>query len=368
MNSTHENTHPLFQPIDLGAIRLKNRIVMAPLTRNRAGQGNVPTESNAKYYAQRSTAGLIVSEATQISPQGVGYPNTPGIHSPEQIKGWEKVVNAVHENDSKIFLQLWHVGRISHSSLQPGNALPVAPSAIKPHEGMAMTYEGMKDFETPRALELNEIPGIVKGYQEAAQNALQAGFDGVEVHAANGYLLDQFLRDGSNHRQDEYGGSIKNRCRLVLEVLNAVLEVWPANKVGLRISPSGTFNAMSDSDPEALFTYLLDQLNDYNLAYVHVVEINEADLRHGGRCVQTTLLRKAYQGNFILCGDYTAERAKQAIEDNLAQAVAFGKLYIANPDLPKRLELNASLNTPDLNTFYGGNDKGYTDYPSMEQT
>lgn len=366
MNTYSANNHPLFQPFELGANLLKNRIVMAPLTRNRASEGNIPNASNVTYYAQRASAGLIISEATQISPQGIGYPNTPGIYTEQQIQGWKSVLNAVHEKDGKMFLQLWHVGRISHSSLQPNNALPVAPSAIKPHEGKAMTYEGLKDFETPRALELEEIPGIINDYRKAAQNALAAGFDGVEVHAANGYLLDQFLRNGSNQRQDQYGGSLENRCRLVLEVLDAVLQVWPANKVGLRLSPSGTFNSMSDTDPEALFSYLLGKLNEHHLAYVHIVEVNEADLIHGGRCVETLALRKAYKGNFILCSDYTGYKAKHAIETNLAQAVAFGKLFIANPDLPERLAINAELNTPDPNTFYGGTDQGYIDYPVLE--
>ncbi|GLR27615.1 alkene reductase [Limnobacter litoralis] len=367
MTTTAVKDHPLFKPFKLGSIELKNRIVLAPLTRNRASAGNVPNASNVTYYRQRSTAGLIISEATQISPQGVGYPNTPGIHTDEQVAGWKGVVKGVHEEGGKIFLQLWHVGRISHSSLQPDGALPVAPSAVKPHEGMAMTYEGMKEFETPRALELSEIPGIVADYRRAAERALEAGFDGIEVHAANGYLLDQFLRDGSNKRTDAYGGAIENRCRLVLEVLQAVLEVWPADKVGIRISPSGTFNSMSDSNPEALFTFLLEKLNSHKLAYVHVVEVNEADLRHGGRKVDTEVLRKAYHGNLMVCGDYTAERAIQAVDSKLAELVAFGRLYIANPDLPQRLQLGAELNTPDVNTFYGGTDKGYIDYPTLSE-
>ena len=266
----------LFTPLRLGPYVVANRIVLAPLTRNRAGPGNVPQAMNALYYGQRASAGLIVTEATQISPQGVGYPHTPGIHNAAQVEGWRRVTQAVHERDGRIFLQLWHVGRISHPSLQPDGVLPVAPSAVRPAVE-AYTYEGLKPFVTPRALKLDEIPGVVDQYRTAAQYALVAGFDGVEIHAANGYLIDQFLRDGTNHRTDRYGGSLANRVRFLLEVTEAVTEVWSADRVGVRISPVGAFNDMSDSDPEATFNCVAERLDRFGLAYLHVVEGDEGD-------------------------------------------------------------------------------------------
>ena len=356
----------LYAPFELGEITLQNRVVMAPLTRNRAGQGNVPVDLNVQYYRQRASAGLIITEATQISPQGVGYPFTPGIHSDAQVQGWKKVTQAVHEQGGKIFLQLWHVGRVSHSSLQPEGALPVAPSAIKPSEGQAVTYKGMKDFETPRALEASEIAGIVNDYRLAAENAKEAGFDGVEVHAANGYLLDQFLRDGTNKRTDNYGGSYENRARFLFEVLDVVKTVWPSCKVGIRLSPSGTMNNMSDSNALGIFGYVVEHLNVHELAYLHLVEVNEADLRHGGHEVPTEALRKAFNGTLMVCGDYNKERAENAVQEGLADLIAFGRLFIANPDLTKRLALNAPLNKPNPSTFYGGREKGYTDYPFLD--
>ena len=255
----------LFSPMAVGALPLPNRMVMAPMTRNRAGFGNVPTPLMAEYYRQRATAGLIITEATQVSPQGIGYLNTPGIHSEEQVQGWRHVTEAVHAEGGRIFLQLWHVGRISHPSLQPNGALPVAPSAVRP-AGEAMTYEGPKPFETPRALALSEIPGIVEAYRQGAENARRAGFDGVEIHGANGYLLDQFLRDGSNRRSDAYGGPVLNRARLMLEVVEAVCGAFDAGRVGLRISPLQPFNDMRDSDPEATFSYHVRQLAAFPLA------------------------------------------------------------------------------------------------------
>ncbi|MGH8653738.1 MAG: alkene reductase [Gammaproteobacteria bacterium] len=266
----------LFTPLRLGPYLLPNRIVMAPLTRNRAGPANVPQAMNARYYARRSSAGLIITEATQISPQGVGYPDTPGIHNAAQVEGWRQVTQAVHERGGRIFLQLWHVGRISHPSLQPDGALPVAPSAIRP-AGEAYTYEGLKPFVTPRALALDEIPGVVDQYRTTAQYALAAGFDGAEIHAANGYLIDQFLRDGTNHRSDRYGGSLANRVRFLLQVTEAVTEVWGTDRVGVRISPVGAFNGMSDSDPETTFNYVAEQLDRFGLAYLHSVEGDEGD-------------------------------------------------------------------------------------------
>jgi len=355
----------LFSPYKLGDLELPNRMVMAPLTRNRAGDGNVPGQLNATYYTQRVSAGLIIAEATQVSPEGLGYPATPGIHSPAQVAGWKLVTDAVHQHGGRIFLQLWHVGRISHPDLQPDGALPVAPSAIAPTVGQAATYEGMKPFVTPRALETSEIPGIVEQYRQGAKNALEAGFDGVEVHGANGYLLDQFLRDGTNKRTDEYGGSIENRARLLLEVTQAVTEVWGAGRVGVRLSPSGTFNDMHDSDPLATFGYAAEALNRFGLAYLHLIEVVEADLRHGGMEVPTSYLRDRFTGTLIVNGGYDLDKSNAVLSSHKADLVAFGTLFIANPDLPQRFALNAPLNPADPSTFYGGGEKGYIDYPFL---
>jgi N-ethylmaleimide reductase len=352
----------LLSPYKLSNLELPNRIVMAPLTRNRAGIGNVPGPLNATYYAQRASAGLIIAEATQVSPQGLGYPATPGIHSPEQVAGWKLVTDAVHQEDGRIFLQLWHVGRISHPDLQPDGMLPVAPSAIAPR-GEAATYEGMKPFVTPRALETSEIPGIVEQYRQGAKNALEAGFDGVEIHGANGYLLDQFLRDGTNQRTDEYGGSIENRARLLLEVTEAVVGVWGTQRVGVRLSPSGTFNDMHDSNPLETFGYATEALNRFGLAYLHIVEVTEADLRHGGTEVPTSYLRDRFTGTLMVNAGYDRDRGNAVIAKKEADLVSFGTLFLANPDLPRRFALKAPLNQPDPTTFYGGTEKGYTDYP-----
>ncbi len=355
----------LLSPYKLGNLELPNRLVMAPLTRNRAGKGNVPGSLNATYYAQRASAGLIIAEATQVSPQGQGYPSTPGIHSAEQVEGWKLVTDAVHQQGGRIFLQLWHVGRISHPDLQPDGALPVAPSAIAP-KGQASTYEGMKPFVTPRALEISEIPEIIEQYRQGAKNALQAGFDGVEVHGANGYLLDQFLRDGTNQRTDEYGGSLENRARLLLEVTQAVTEVWGADRVGVRLSPSGTFNDMHDSDPLSTFSYVAQALNRFGLAYLHIIEVNEADLRHGGTEVPTSVLRDRFAGTLMVNGGYDWERSNTVLAKGEADLVSFGTLFLANPDLPQRFAANAPLNQADPTTFYGGGEKGYTDYPFLQ--
>ena len=356
-------TADLFSPVTLGRIALNNRIVMAPLTRNRAGAGNVPQPINAEYYAQRASAGLIISEATPVSATGHGYPFTPGIHDAAQMEGWKLVTQAVHAKGGKIVLQLWHVGRISHPSLQPANALPVAPSAIKP-AGQAFTYEGLQDYVTPRALAVEELPGIVADYVRATRNALEAGFDGVEVHAANGYLLDQFLRDGTNHRTDEYGGSMENRTRLLLEVTKAVVEVAGADRVGVRISPLNPFNDISDSNPQALFNHVADSLSPFGLAYLHVVEGGM-----GGSEVQSfdfAVLRQHFKGPYIANLGYDKAKGNDAITSGHADAVAYGALYIANPDLVERFQQNAPLNTPDQSTFYGGDAKGYTDYPTLQ--
>jgi len=354
----------LLSPYKLGQLELPNRIVMAPLTRQRAGEGNVPYQLNAEYYVQRATAGLIIAEATQISPPGQGYPNTPGIYSAEQVAGWQLVTDAVHQHKGRIYLQLWHVGRISHPDLQPNGALPVAPSAIAP-QGQVLTYEGMKPYVTPRALETEEIPEIVEQYHKAAANALEAGFDGVEIHSANGYLIDQFLRNGTNQRTDKYGGSIENRARLLVEVTEVVTNVWGANRVGVRLSPSGTMNDIRDSNPLETFGYAAEALNKFDLAYLHIFEAIEADIRHGATVVPTSHLKERFQGTLIVNGGYDKSRGDAVLSTGAADLVAFGTLYIANPDLPERFALNAPLNQPDPTTFYGGGEKGYTDYPAI---
>lgn len=354
----------LFSPFSLGSLKLKNRLVMAPLTRNRAGPGNVPHALNAEYYAQRATAGLIISEASQVSPQGQGYPATPGIHSAEQVAGWRLVTQAVHQRGGLIFLQLWHVGRISHPSLQPGGVLPVAPSAVLP-AGEAMTYQGPQPFVTPRALAVGEIPGIVGHYREAAANALAAGFDGVEVHAANGYLLDQFLRDGTNKRTDGYGGSLDNRVRLLLEVTEAVAGVWTPQRVGVRISPLQPFNDMYDSNPEALFRHVVERLNGFGLGYLHVTEMGKEAPGLAGPPFDLRALRKIWSGAFMTNGGYDKARANAAISVGDADLIAIGVPFIANPDLLERYRRDAPLNAPDTATFYGGGVEGYTDYPLL---
>ncbi len=356
----------LFSPVKLGRYTLPNRIVLAPLTRNRAGEGLAPTALNALYYEQRSSAGLIISEASQISPQAMGYPNTPGIYSPEQVSGWRLVTDAVHAKGGKIFLQLWHVGRISHPSLQPNGEIPVAPSAIAP-EGEAATYTGMQPFVTPRALELAEIPQIIEQYRLGAKNALEAGFDGVEIHSANGYLLDQFLQDNSNHRTDIYGGSVENRARLLMEVTEAVTEIWGGDRVGVRLSPSGTFNSMYDSNRTAIFSHVAAELNRFNLAYLHLVapRVEGFGTAEGQPELDAAFFRTIYNGTIMTAGGYTLETGNTAIASGDADLVAYGRIYIANPDLVERFAANAPLNTPDRNTFYGGDEKGYTDYPFM---
>ncbi|ARV59938.1 alkene reductase [Nostocales cyanobacterium HT-58-2] len=356
----------LLSPYKLGNLELPNRIVMAPLTRQRATKDNVPQPINATYYAQRASAGLIIAEATHVSPQGLGYPYAPGIHSPEQIEGWKLVTDAVHQQGGRIFLQLWHVGRISHPDLQPDGALPVAPSAIAA-KGQIFTYEGMKPHVTPRALETSEIPEIVEHFRKGAENALAAGFDGIEVHGANGYLLDEFLRDGTNQRTDKYGGSVENRARLLLEVTEAVISVWGAKRVGVRLSPSGTFNDMRDSNPLVTFGYAAQALNQFDLAYLHIFEAIEADIKHGAIVVPTSHIRERYHGTLMVNGAYTPEKGEAVLAKKEAELVSFGTLFISNPDLPQRIALNAPLNEADSTTFYGGGEKGYIDYPLLEE-
>lgn len=361
----------LFEPLKIGDITVKNRVFMAPLTRMRSRQpGNVPYELNAEYYAQRASAGLIISEATQISHQGQGYPATPGIYSDEQVAGWKKVTDAVHAAGGKMFIQLWHVGRISHSSLQPNAGLPVAPSAIAPTGEVLTASWKMAPYETPHALTIPEIKAIIADYKKAAENAKAAGFDGVEVHSANGYLLDQFLQDGSNKRDDEYGGSIENRCRLLNEVVDAVVSVWGAGRVGVRFSPYGTFNDMSESNPVELFTYALGQMSKRKLAYAHVIEPRSTsaggnDNVADGLPSTSSLFRKAFDGVFISAGGYDAQTATDTLAKGDADAIVFGRLFISNPDLPERLKASAPLVRYDRSTFYGGAEKGYTDYPKM---
>lgn len=351
----------LFAPLRLGPFELPHRIVMAPLTRNRSGPGNVPQALNVTYYRQRAKDALLITEATQISPQGVGYPATPGIHSPEQVAGWQKVTEAVHAKGGRIFVQLWHVGRISHPSLQPDGGLPVAPSAIRP-KGEAITYEGMKPFVTPRALETEEIPDLLADYRTAAENAKRAGFDGVEIHAANGYLLDQFLRDGTNQRTDRYGGSLMNRSRLLHDVVETVTEVWGPSRIGVRLSPVNAFNDMSDSDPGTTFPAVAAMLSRQKLAYLHVVEVS---LVGQVPDFDWQAMREAFGGIYMANGGYDGPKAEVAIAEGRADLVSFGRPFLANPDLIHRLEIGAALNEPDPATFYGGDAKGYTDYPAL---
>ncbi len=349
--------HPtLFDPIQIGDLHLPNRIIMAPLTRGRAGAGRVPNALMAKYYAQRAAAGFILSEATSVTPMGVGYANTPGIWSAEQVEGWKLVTHAVHAARGRILLQLWHVGRISDPMFLDG-ALPVAPSAIAP-AGHVSLVRPLKPFVTPRALTAEEIPGIVEAYRQGAQNAKAAGFDGVEIHGANGYLLDQFLQDKTNHRTDAYGGSIENRARLMLEVTDAVTSVWGPSRVGMHLAPRGDDHDIGDSDPLATFSYVARELGRRGLAFLCVREY-VGENRIGPR------IKKAFGGAYIANEKFTKESAEQAISAGEADAVAFGVLFIANPDLPKRFVSDAPLNEPDPTTFHGGGVKGYTDYPPL---
>jgi N-ethylmaleimide reductase len=354
----------LFSPIQIGACELPNRIVMAPMTRNRAGPGEVPTALMATYYAQRAGAGLIVSEGTQITPQGQGYPGTPGIFSPAQIDGWRHVTEEVFVHGGRIFCQLWHVGRVSHPLLQPDGALPVAPSAIAP-AGKLWTLQGMQSFVTPRTLETGEMAGIVEDYRKAAANALAAGFDGVELHAANGYLIDQFLRDGSNRRIDRYGGSVANRVRLLVEIVEALIGEAGAARIGVRLSPANPFNDMADSNPAALFGHAVDALDAFGLAYLHIVEPGPTDAIGAGERPDGKFFRARWRGPLMLNKGYDIARAHAAVAEGIADLISFATLYLANPDLPARLARGGPFNPPDRATFYGGGAKGYTDYPAL---
>jgi N-ethylmaleimide reductase len=354
----------LFQPYDLGGFRLANRVVMAPLTRARATAGtDAANELMVEYYRQRASAGLIVSEASQISRQGQGYLQTPGVYNEEQAQGWRLVTDAVHAAGGKIFIQLWHVGRISHVDLQPGGGAPVAPSAIKA-KSLVFTAAGFVEPSQPRALEIGEIPGIVADYARAAEIAKTAGFDGVEIHAANGYLLDQFQKDGTNHRDDSYGGSIENRCRLTLEVVDAIARIWPVRQIGIRLAPVSPANDISDSNPQPLFDYLVRQLDARQLVYIHVIEGATQGVRDYAP-FDYAALRKAFRGAYIANNGFGRDLAIEAVETGAADLVAFGRPFIANPDLVERLRRGAALNAPDVKTFYSGGAKGYTDYPTM---
>jgi N-ethylmaleimide reductase len=358
------DTPTLLTPYRLGPFELPNRVVLAPMTRNRAGEGRVPTELNATYYAQRASAGLLITEATYVAPEGIGYPATPGIDTDAQVEGWKLVTGAVHEAGGLVFLQLWHVGRISHPDFQPGGGLPVAPSAVRP-TGESWTYEGKKPFLTPRALETDEIPERIEMYRDGARRAKAAGFDGVEIHGANGYLIDQFLRDGTNRRTDGYGGSVENRVRFLREVTEAVARVWGAERVGVRLSPQSPFNDMRDSDPATTFGRAAEFLDDLGVAYIHTVESIESHPPDGGRV--TPVIRERFGGAVIVNGDFDRETAEAALARDEADLVSFGRLFLANPDLPERLRLDGPYNEPDVATFYGGGPEGYTDYPTLER-
>jgi N-ethylmaleimide reductase len=353
----------LFSTFSLGNLELKNRIVMAPMTRSRAIEGNVPNPMAIQYYEQRASAGLIITEGSQVSPQGVGYIRTPGIYSAEQVEGWKKITSAVHNKGGKIFLQLWHVGRASHPDFH-GGELPVAPSAIA-FDGESYTPQGKKKTVTPRALAIEELPGIVEQFRKAAENAKAAGFDGVEIHGANGYLLDQFTRDGSNHRTDAYGGSVENRIRFPLEVTKAVVSVFGPDRVGYRISPYNPFNGMSDSNPVETFSALAQGLDQLGIGYLHVLEAIAGPMTAQGVTKLTPILRELFKGAYVVNGGYDKASGNQVLERNESDLVAFGVPFIANPDLVERLKRDASLNAPDYATFYAGEEKGFIDYPLL---
>ncbi len=354
----------LFSPYQLGRLALANRMVLSPMTRSRALDGNVPNPLAATYYAQRASAGLLITEASQVSPQGVGYIRTPGMHSQAQVAGWKQVTEAVHQAGGKIFAQLWHVGRVSHPDFHNGT-LPVAPSAL-PVEGEAFAANGKVRIVTPRALALHELPDIVGQFQVAAENAKAAGFDGVELHGANGYLLDQFLRDGANKRTDAYGGSIQNRARFPLEVVEAVADVWGAQRVGYKLSPHFAGYSMSDSNPVETFSYLAAELNKLQLGYLHIGEAIAGPMAAPAGTVRVTpILREIFSGTVMVNGGYGAQSGNAAIARGEADLIAFGVPFLANPDLPARYRKGTTLNPPDQSTFYAGEEKGYVDYPTL---
>lgn len=349
----------LFKQFQMGDLTLTNRMVMAPMTRNRATESGIVSPMMVTHYQQRASAGLVITESAPISPDGIGYPFTPGIYSVAQAESWHRVTDAVHLVGGHIFVQLQHSGRISHPSLLPNMATPVAPSALQA-AGQAVTYTGMQDFVTPRALDIGEIPTIVAQFRHSAEMAKRAGFDGVEVHGANGYLIDQFLRDGSNHRTDAYGANAQNRLRLLNEILDAVCEVWPTQRVGVRLSPENSFNSMSDSAPQAHFEYFVEQLSSRGLAYVHVLE---GDMMTKTQVVDYRVLRAKFAGTYIANNGYDLVRAQNAVHGGTADMVAFGIPFLSNPDLVRRYQENLPLNEVNSSTFYGGSEVGYNDYP-----
>lgn len=346
----------LFQPLKLGSLTLRNRIIMAPLTRARAGEARIPNELMVKYYKERATAGLILTEATCISPKSVGYANTPGIWSKEQVAGWKKITQAIHDENGLVFVQLWHVGRISHPSLLGGDT-PVAPSAVKPR-GHVSLIRPETAYVTPHALTLEEIKKIIEEYKVAAKNSKEAGFDGVEIHAANGYLIDQFLQDGTNKRTDQYGGPIENRARFLLEIVDICIEIWGADRVGVHLAPRGDSHDMHDSNREATFGHVARELGKRKIAFIFTREYQAADSI-------SEVIKKEFGGPLIVNEKFTKDSAEAAIKSGKADAVAFGVPYIANPDLVKRFELNRELNPPRPETFYAEGELGYTDYPHL---
>lgn len=370
------NFPSLFSPLQIGPYRLKHRVAMAPLTRMRAEKPSLaPRPLNVEYYEQRATeGGLIIAEASPVMATGFGSPGVPGIYTEQQIKGWREVVDAVHAKGGVIFLQLWHVGRVSHSSFQPGGGLPVAPSAVPISSDLKTgTADGkVVPYETPRALDTAEIPGVIDAYRQAAKNALEAGFDGVEVHGANGYLIEQFLQSHSNLRTDRYGGSIENRVRFLMEVTEAVVEVWGADRVGVRLSPYGVANGSSEPDPMPLYTHAVKSLNALGLAYLHFIEprssgAGRAEVNHQNVPSAMVLFRPIWRGVLITAGGFTGETAEAAIAAGHADAIAFGRIFISNPDLPRRLREGFPLTPYNRATFYGGEERGYTDYPDHDE-
>ncbi|MEN2283350.1 alkene reductase [Algoriphagus sp. SE2] len=360
----------LLKPITVGNLNLSNRVWMAPMTRSRAANPeNKPFEIHAEYYKQRASSGLIITEGSQISKRGVGYINTPGIYSQEQIEGWKEVTKAVHEENGHIFIQLWHVGRISHPDFHNGD-LPLAPSAINPNV-KSYTPEGFKETVTPKAMSLEEIKQTIEDFKNGAKNAMEAGFDGIEIHSSNGYLLHQFFNGTSNVRTDEYGGSIENRAKILFEVINAIKEVMPENKIGVRLNPSlnGVFGMKADEETIPTFDYIINKLNEYDLAYLHLSEpfTDVSDNPYLESHIAKRY-RPIYKGTLVINNQFDQEKGNKIIEEGLADAVAFGKLYISNPDLPVRFENNAQLAEWDQNTFYTPGEKGYTDYPLLEES
>ncbi len=358
-------TRSLFAPARFGDLDLANCVVMAPLTRNRAAAGLVPSPLAAEYYSQRATAGLVITEATQVSRNAQGYLDTPGLYTAEQVAEWRKVTDAVHEQGGRIVAQLWHVGRISHESLLPEGMQPVAPSALRAN-AKTFTAEGFVDVSAPRALAIDEIPGVVEEFRKAARNAIEAGFDGVEVHGANGYLIDQFLRDGANQRDDAYGGSIENRTRFLFEVVQSVADEIGAGRVGVRLSPVTPAGDLGDSDPQPLFERAVERLDALGIAYIHMIEGATGGDRNIVR-FDYAALRRSFSGAWIVNNGYNRDMAMEEVESGRADAVAFGVPFLANPDLPARLRRDAKLNEPRQETFYGGGAEGYTDYPTLEQ-